>query len=44
MLPKDAGGWSISGNIQDQAGQDSEHPDLVIGVPVHGKGVGQDDL
>jgi len=37
-------GGPIPGNIQDQAGQDSEQPDLVSGVPAHCGGVGLDDL
>ena len=32
------------GNIQDQVGQGSEHPDLVSGVPARCGGVGLDDL
>jgi len=29
-----------AGDIQDQAGQGSEQPDLAVGVPVHCRGVG----
>ena len=34
----------IPGNIQDQAGQGFEQPDLVEDVPAHCRGVGRDDL
>jgi len=37
-------GGPIPGNIQDQAGQGSEQPDLVSGVPARCMGVGLDDL
>ena len=35
---------NIPGNIQDQAGQGSEQPDLVSGVPARCGGVGLDDV
>ena len=35
---------SISGDIQGQAGWGSEQPDVAIGVPVHCRAVGLDDL
>ena len=38
------GGCPVTGNIQDQAGQGSEQPDLVVGIPVHCRGVGSDDV
>jgi len=38
------GGGPIPGNIQDQAGQGSEQPDLVSGVCARCGGVGLDDL
>ena len=31
-------------DIQGQAGWDSEQPDVAVGVPVHSRGVGPDDL
>jgi len=34
----------ISGNVQGQVGQGSEHPGLVKDVPIHCTGVGLDDL
>ena len=34
----------MPGNIQGQVGWGSEQPDLVEGVPDHGRGVGLDDL
>ena len=34
----------MHGNIQGQAGQGSEQPDLVVDVPGHCSGVGLDDL
>ena len=37
-------GCSVPGDIQGQAGQGSEHPDLAVGVPVHYRGVGLDGL
>jgi len=37
-------GGPMPGNIQDQAGQGSEQPDLVSGVPARCGGVGLDDL
>lgn len=37
-------GYSVLGNIQDQAGLGSDQPDWAIGFPVHGKGVGLDYL
>ena len=38
------GGCPIPGDIQCQAGQGSEQPDLTVGVPTHCRGVGLDDL
>mgnify|MGYP001852240699 CR=1 FL=1 len=38
------GGWPVPGDIQDQVGPGSEKPDLAVGVPVHFRGVGLDDL
>jgi len=38
------GGSHVPGDIQGQAGQGSEHPDLPVGVPVHCKRVGLGDL
>lgn len=35
------GGYPIPGDIQDQAGWDSELPDRAVGVHVHCRGVGQ---
>lgn len=37
-------GYSVLGNIQDQAGLGSDQPDRAIGFPLHGKGVGLDYL
>jgi len=34
----------IPGHMQDQAGQGSEHPALAVGVLVHCRAVGLDDL
>ena len=34
------GGYPIPGDIQDQAGWDSELPDRAVGVHVHCRGVG----
>ena len=34
----------IPGNLQGQGGWASEQPDLFGEVPVHGRGVGLDDL
>lgn len=31
-------------DIKGQAGQVSEQPDLAVGVPLHCRGVGRDDL
>ena len=39
-----SGGCSIPGDIQGQAGWGSEQPDPAIGVPVHCRVVGLDDL
>ena len=36
------GGCPIPGDIQDQAGQGSEQPDLGVDVSVHCRGVGLD--
>jgi len=38
------GGYPIPEDIQSQAGWVSEQPDIDIGVSVHCKGVGLDDL
>jgi len=38
------GGCPIPGDIQGQVGWGSEQPDPAIGVPVHCRGVGLDDL
>ena len=38
------GGSLIPGDAQGQAGQGSEQPDLAVGVPVHCRGVGVDQL
>ena len=37
-------GCPIIGSVQGQVGWGSEQPDQVRGVPVHGRGVGLDDL
>jgi len=37
-------GCPVSGDMQGQAGQGSEQPDLAVGVPVQCRGVGLDDL
>jgi len=34
----------LLGDIQGQAGQGSEHPDLAVDVPVHCRGVGLEGL
>jgi len=38
------GGSSVPGDIQGQAEQGSEQPDIAVGVPVHCRGVGLDGL
>jgi len=38
------GGCPVLGNIQDQAGWGSEQRDVAVGVPVHCRAVGLDDL
>ena len=38
------GGCPVLGDIQGQAGQDFEQPDLATDVPVRSRGVGLDDL
>ena len=38
------GGYLVHGGIQDQTGQGSDHPDVAVGVPVHCRGIGLDDL
>jgi len=43
-LVQRGGGCPIPRDIQGQAGQGSEQPDLAVRVPVHCKGVGLDDL
>ena len=43
-LPIRDGGCPVPGDIQGQAGQGSEQSDLSVGVPVHCRGVGLDDL
>ena len=35
---------AICGDTQGQAGWDSEQPDLAVGISVHGRGLGLDDL
>jgi len=42
-LPRD-GGRPVPGDIQGQAGQALEQSDVAVGVPVHCRGVGLDDL
>ena len=45
MLPRDIHcGYPIPGNTQGQVGRGSEQPDLAVGVPVHCREVGPDDL
>jgi len=44
QIDQRGGGCSIPGDIQGQAGQGSEQPDLAVGVPVHCRGVGSDYL
>lgn len=44
MLSREVWGCPISGDIQDQPGWGSEQPKLVIGVSVHGREVGLDDI
>jgi len=39
-----SGGSPILGDIKAQAGWGSEHSDLAVGIPVHCRGVGPDDL
>jgi len=39
-----SGRCPIPGNIQGQAEQGSEQPDLVEDVPAHCRGIGLDDL
>jgi len=39
-VAQSGGGCPISGDIQGQAGQGSEHPDLAAGVSIHCRGVG----
>ena len=39
-----SGGSPVLGDIKDQAGWGSEHSDLAVGIPVHCRGVGPDDL
>ena len=43
-LVQRGGGCPIPRDIQGQAGQGSEQPDLAVRVPVHCKGVGLEDL
>ena len=38
------GGCPVPGDVQGQAGQGSEQPDLAVGVPVHSMRVGPDGL
>ena len=44
QIAQRAGGSPVPGGIQGQAGPSSEQPDLAVGVPVHCRGVGLDDL
>ena len=44
QIAQRCGGWPIPGDTQGQAGQGSEQLDLAVGVPVHFRGVGLDDL
>ena len=37
-------GCPVPGDTQDQTGWGSEQPDLTVGVPVHCRGVGLEDL
>jgi len=38
------GGCPVCGDIQGQAGQISEQPDVAVGVTVHCRGVGSNGL
>ena len=38
------GGCPILGDIQVLDGESSEQPDLAVGVPIHCRGVGLDEL
>jgi len=44
QVARRGGGGPIPGDIQGQAGQGSEFLDVAVGVPVHCRGVGLDDL
>jgi len=44
QIAQRGGGCPIPGDAQGQAGWGFEHPDLAVGVPVHCRGVGLDDL
>ena len=39
-----ASGCPVPGNIPGEAGRGSEQPDRAVGVPVHCRGFGPDDL
>ena len=44
QVAQKGGGCPVPGDIQGQTGASSEHPDLVVDVPVHHRGVRPDDL
>jgi len=44
QVAKRYGECPIPGNSQDGAGWGSEQPDLAVGIPVHCRRVGSDDL
>jgi len=49
LYPESGSQWTnvqmaISGDTLVQAGWDSEQPDLAVGISVHGRGLGLDDL
>jgi len=44
QLAQGGDGSPILGDIQGQAGQGSEQPNLAVSVPVHSRGVTLDDL
>jgi len=44
QVAQSATGYPIPGDIQDQAGWRSEHPDLTVGLLVYCSGVGLNDL
>jgi len=44
LVAQRTGGLPVPRETQSQAGWDSEHPDVAVGVPVHCRGVELDNF